>query len=383
MTNILPIRPISELVSSIDRREIPEPGKVYRQIGVKWWGEGVYERPPVDGGSTLYATLNRIEVHDIVFNKIWARHGSVSIVQDELAGCYCSPEFPLYEAIDGTLDPQWFYWLTKTRNFWTQCDEKSRGTSGKNRIRPEAFLSIEIPCPSIDEQRRIIATIETIATRLNDARQLRKEINADAQALLHSVCHRLVQGAQYRPVAEVAPIVRRPVGIDLDTAYSELGVRSFGKGTFHKPLLEGADVGSKKLYRIEPGDLVLSNVFAWEGAIAVAKPEDQGRVGSHRFITCVAEPDLATADFLCFYLLTEQGLSQVRDASPGGAGRNRTLGLTKLEQIRVPLPAIEKQKEFSALQAKVAAIHQAQAANQSELDALLPAVLDKAFKGEL
>ena len=160
MTNTFPMRPVGELVDSVDRREIPEPGKEYRQIGVKWWGEGVYERPPIDGGGTLYTTLNRIEANDIVFNKIWARHGSVSVVQHELNGCYCSPEFPVYQAIDDTLDPQWFYWLTKTRNFWTQCDEKSRGTSGKNRIRPEAFLSIEIPCPPINEQRDLLAIAE-------------------------------------------------------------------------------------------------------------------------------------------------------------------------------------------------------------------------------
>ncbi len=211
----------------------------------------------------------------------------------------------------------------------------------------------------------------------------RQEIQDDAQALLHSVFQRLIQGAAYRPLAEFAPIVRRPVPIELDGAYPELWVRSFGRGTFHKPLLPGSEVGTKKLFHIRPGDLVFSNVFAWEGAIAVAKPEDAGRVGSHRFITCVARPEVATADFFCFYLLTPEGMEQVRDASPGGAGRNRTLGLTKLERIRVPVPGIDDQREFTDLQAKVAAIRQAQSANQPELDALLPAVLDKAFKGEL
>jgi hypothetical protein len=49
-------------------------------------------------------------------------------------------------------------------------------------------------------------------------------------------------------------------------------IRSFGKGTFHKPPLSGSDVGTKRLYRIEPGDLLFSNVFAWEGAIAIAQP---------------------------------------------------------------------------------------------------------------
>lgn len=80
-----------------------------------------------------------------------------------------------------------------------------------------------------------------------------------------------------RPMAEVAPLVRREESIDLNGSYPELGIRSFGKGTFHKPPLSGSDVGTKRLYRIEPGDLLFSNVFAWEGAIAIALPKDAGR----------------------------------------------------------------------------------------------------------
>ena len=119
------------------------------------------------------------------------------------------------------------------------------------------------------------------------------------------------------------------------------------------------------------------------GAIAVVQPEDEGRVGSHRFITCVPKAGIATAEFLWFYLLTGEGIEKVREASPGGAGRNRTLGLKKLEKIEVPVPNYNKQLWFDNLQSKSATIKQAHSENQTELDALLPAILDKAFKGEL
>jgi type I restriction enzyme, S subunit len=50
----------------------------------------------------------------------------------------------------------------KSRDFWDQCDTKSRGTSGQNRIRPERFLEVEIPLPPLDEQHRIVARIEVL-----------------------------------------------------------------------------------------------------------------------------------------------------------------------------------------------------------------------------
>ena len=375
--------PIGDVVTPVHRPEAPQPGLSYRQIGVRLWGNGAYEREAIDGADTQYKTLNRVKSGDLILNKIWARNGSVSVVQNELAGCFCSSEFPLFRPNVSQIEPTWLYWITRTKWFWQSCDEKSRGTSGKNRIRPERFLEIVIPIPDIKEQRHIITKIEMLSAKIDEAMLLRQEIQSDAQSMLEGAFQQVIEGAEYYAMAEVAPIVRHKVEVEMDGEYPELGVRSFGKGTFHKPVLNGIDIGTKKLYSIKPGDLIFSNVFSWEGAIAVVQPEDEGRVGSHRFITCVPKPGITTAEFLRFYLLADEGIEKVREASPGGAGRNRTLGLKKLEKIKVPVPTYDKQLWFDSLQTKAAAIKQAHAANQSELDALLPAILDKAFKGEL
>ena len=62
---------------------------------------------------------------------------------------------------------------------------------------------------------------------------------------------------------------------------------------------------------------------------------------------------MATSHFLCFYFLTNEGLELIRAASPGGAGRNRTLGLEALANIPVPVPDIHAQLWFDGLQALV------------------------------
>lgn len=374
---------ISQVATQIERPESPQTGVNYRQIGVRLWGEGTYERDSVDGVNTQYKTLQRVEANDIIVNKIWARNGSVSIVPHALDSCYCSSEFPLYRPDLDKLEPKWFYWITKTSWFWNSCDEKSRGTSGKNRIKPHKFLEIEIPLPRLKEQRLIVAKIESLAAKLDEVLELRQSIQTDAQAMLRSAFQQVIEGAKYRPMAEIAPIVRRPVEIELDGEYPELGVRSFGRGIFHKPTLIGNELDWQKLYRVHAGDLVISNIKAWEGAIAVADESDHDRVGSHRYITCAPRKGIATAGYLCFYLLTAEGIEQIQAASPGSADRNRTLAMKRLEKIQIPIPPYEKQLWFNRLQAQVAAIRQAQANSQTEFDALLPAILDRAFKGEL
>jgi type I restriction enzyme S subunit len=162
-----------------------------------------------------------------------------------------------------------------------------------------------------------------------------------------------------------------------------LGIRSFGKGTFHKPALSGFDLGTKRVFHIEPGDLLFSNVFAWEGAIAVAQPDDAGRIGSHRYMSCVPVQDRATSPFLCFYFLTDEGLDFIRAASPGGAGRNRTLGIEALSRIQVPVPPLKDQMWFNTLLSEVASLKRLHDETATELDALMSAILDRAFKGEL
>jgi len=176
---------------------------------------------------------------------------------------------------------------------------------------------------------------------------------------------------------------RRPVTVELEKSYPAIAVRSFGRGTFHKPPLIGNEITWEKPFLVKAGDILVSNIKAWEGALAVAKPEDDGRVGSHRYLTCVPAEGVATARFVCFYLLTPEGLHEVGEASPGSADRNRTLSAKGFMRIPIPVPKYAEQLRFDALCQEVDALNRLQAETAAELDALLPSILDKAFKGEL
>ena len=130
---------------------------------------------------------------------------------------------------------------------------------------------------------------------------------------------------EYVRVGDVLELHRRAVEVDPSDEYREVGVRSFGRGIFHKEPIAGTDLGSKRVFRIEPGDLVISNVFAWEGAIAVASEAEEGMIGSHRFMTFRPKDDRTDTAWLAWFFLSEPGLELIRRASPGSAGRNRTL----------------------------------------------------------
>jgi type I restriction enzyme S subunit len=115
----------------------------------------------------------------------------------------------------------------------------------------------------------------------------------------------------------------------------------------------------------------------------VAKTDDDGRVGSHRYLTCVPVEGVAIARFVCFHLLTPEGLHEVGEASPGSADRNRTLSAKAFMKIPIPVPEYWKQLWFDSICTKVDELRRLQAETAAELNALLPAILDRAFRGEL
>jgi type I restriction enzyme S subunit len=128
---------------------------------------------------------------------------------------------------------------------------------------------------------------------------------------------------------------------------------------------------------------LISNIKAWEEAIAVVSKADDGRVASHRYLTCVPIPNVVTARFICFHLLMPEGLFFVGEASPGSADRNRTTSAKALMQILVPVPSFDEQLWFENLYEQIEAAKRLQNETAAELDALLPSILDQAFKGEL
>jgi type I restriction enzyme S subunit len=142
----------------------------------------------------------------------------------------------------------------------------------------------------------------------------------------------------YLPLAEVAPLVRRVLAAEPDATYTELGVRSFNKGTFHRRTVTGAEFTWQELYLVSKNDLVFSNIMAWEGAVALAGADDHGCVGNHRMLTCACDESQMNPAFLAYYFKTPEGMSKLVGASTGTVARNRTLTATALGRMTVPVP---------------------------------------------
>jgi len=392
---------LGRIVKPVERPEVPVAGKAYRQVGVKLWGVGAYEREQIDGAETRYKTLSRVQADDIIVNKIWARNGSVAVVPKDLSGCYVSGEFPTFTPIPDKLDPQWVHWITKTRFFWDQCDAKSRGTSGKNRIRPERFLEIEIPLPALPEQRRIVARIEELAGKIDEAQTLRQQAAEEAEALVARATSSLVDKAGWI-ICKLGDVLAEPPrnGLSPKSELENGGRPMLRINAVSSSPTRFVDLTAVKMVEVSdedaaPFELRHDDVFIvrYNGDIdRVAKPgiykgsDTCSSVYPDKLMRLRPDRSKMLPDFLVFALGSRGVRQQVEQLGKTTAG-NIGISGGNAKSFHVPVPPLSEQRrivaELDSLQTRVDALKKLQAQTAAKLDALLPSILDKAFKGEL
>lgn len=150
-------------------------------------------------------------------------------------------------------------------------------------------------------------------------------------------------------IADCLERVERPVEVKADEMYTQIGIRSHGKGLFYKEPVNGKSLGNKAVFWIEPDCFVLNIVFAWEQAIGKTTQAEVGMIGSHRFPMYRPVDGKIDIDYLISYLMTKRGKDILEAASPGGAGRNKTLGQDRFMKSKIVLPTPEEQKQIAAI----------------------------------
>ena len=139
-----------------------------------------------------------------------------------------------------------------------------------------------------------------------------------------------------------------PVEVEFETHYREIGVRSHGRGVFHKKLVFGKSLGNKRVFWVHPNSLILNIVFAWEQAVALTTDNEKGFIASHRFPMYVSIKNKVNLRFIFLLFLRKRGKFLLELASPGGAGRNKTLGQSEFAKLKVTLPPFPEQQKIAA-----------------------------------
>lgn len=379
---------LGEVLTRTGEIIMPDAATEYSEITVKLWGKGVVERGRVSGAS-VNGKRYIAKAGNFIASRIDARNGAMGLVPESLDGALVTNDFPLFEANTSRLDLDYFGWLTKTKDFVELCLRASEGTTNRVRLKEDRFLSLEIPLPPLAEQRRIVARIEELAGQIHEAKRLRKEAAEEAACLVASRLLQIFDCAvkedkSQRRIGEVCTIQG---GSQPDKSQFVYEPREG-----YVRLVQIRDYKSSNFLTFVPVHTVRS--FCSEDDVMIGRYGPpifqilQGIPGAYNVALMKATPDESqVSKKYLFWLLQEPRLFQkVEEDSQRTSGQT---GIRKqlIEEHLTYLPPLPEQRrivsELDALQSEVYTLKRVQSETQAELDALLPAILDRAFKGGL
>jgi type I restriction enzyme S subunit len=368
---------------------------IYTRITIRMNGQGIVIRDRVSGSEIGTKKQFITRVGQLVLSKIDARNGAFGILQDECDGAIITGNFWAFDVNNKLLDAKYFDYLTKTPLFIDFCIRASDGTTNRRYLQESKFLAMEIPLPSREEQRRVVARVEELVGKIEEARSLRQQALEETGALTKAAMRQI-----FKPYDEYQEVTLESVcaaiidNLHSNPVYADEGVpcvRSSDVG-WGVLLLETARRTSEEEYKRRtvrgepmPDDIVLVREGGGTGKAAIVQEGQRFSLGQ-RVMMLRPDKTLVIPKFFLYQILSPSIYEdQILPRCKGSASPHLNIGA--LRKFRFFLPSLPEQRRIVAyldnLQAKVDKMKRLREGAMKELDAMLPSILDRAFKGEL
>lgn len=351
--------------------------------GVYSFGRGLFRKEPVHGSNTSYKFFYQLKADHFVMSQLFGWEGALALSSPEFAGLYVSPQFPTFQCDQSRLDRSFLGWRTRMPSFWDDLATRTRGMGDRRRtLDPKALLACKIPLPPLDEQRHIVTRIEDLAGRIKEGQKLRKESLESSSSVITSL-HVNLSGQRAISLRNILTLDERRITVRPDGTYPQIGIKGFGGGLFARGVLGGTETTYREFNLLFDGAFVLSQVKGWEGAIAVCDKRFAGLYASPEYRTFSFISDEALPEYMSAIVSSPWFYGKLADLTRGvGARRERTRPEAFLE-MKIPMPNIEQQRRALQVFQKLNTLKNIQSETAVELDALMPSILSKAFRGEL
>ena len=291
--------------------------------------------------------------------------------------------------------PEWLHYCL--RDLWlmgffaANCKE----FVGQSAFNTDKLKEVEIPIPPLPEQNRLVARIEAFAQRLEASRKEQQEAISMASAYFNLLCQRT-----YRELLETC------ITISLCESGNIMGggTPSKDNAAFWKGDIPWIAPKEMKRWHIGESSLTITESAINQSAahlipapavLFVVRGMILARTVPVAISTCsltvnqdmkaIVPRQKLSAEFLAYMLLGAQPelLSMVEVAGHG----TRKLESDRWGSLPIPLPDSSKQtlivQRLETMRRKADELTAVQRAAESDLAALMPAILAKAFRGEL
>lgn len=391
MTITYPRVSLGELLR-LERRPIDVlPDKQYQEIGIYCFGKGIFHKLPRTGLEVGEKDLYLLKEGDFILQVTFAWEGAIAIVSASEDGMFGSTRYPTFRVDEERCAPRFLLRYFETHEGLQQLIKICPGSAGRNRVLsikriPEVF----VPLPSPLEQRRILARIDGLDTKIGQARELRLQTEEEVGRLFDSALNEKWSAqSNWR---------RKQLGQLAQTVSGQVDPRVEPYANLPHINGEVIEAGTCRLlqnYRLAKEDGVTSGKYHFSpNSVLYSKIRPYLRKAAQIPFEGICSADVYAFDRFdadidprfFMYSLVAAPFTKYANAL---SGRTRMPKLNQDQMFRFELafPSLPEQRHIvtflDRLLEKVVLVRKSQADTSANLSALMPSILNKAFAGEL
>lgn len=380
-----------------ERQETPLPedmvsGRIKIVSKISFDTGQIYIRP---NGETRTGMI-LIRPGDLVVSGINAAKGAIAIYsQDNTEPVAATIHYGAYIPNSDRISIPFLWWLLRSRFFRELLDEHVPGGI-KTELKAKRLLPIPIPLPPLDEQRRVVTRIEELSAQLQEARNLRQQAMVEVDSAVFSACEGVLSEIEKSFINEtLETLVDQARGISYGIVQTGADVEN-GIPTLRAGDMAWFSVNTTNVKRVSPeieksyqrtrlrGGELLLRIRGGFGELAVCPPALRGGNVSREIAVIPLREHIEP--YYAMYLLAAPS-NQIRIAGHVKGTSYVGINLKDVRTLPLPVPPLPEQRriisQLDELQRQLDTVKRLQAGTIVELDALLPSILDRAFKGEL
>lgn len=152
------------------------------------------------------------------------------------------------------------------------------------------------------------------------------------------------------PLRSLGSFLRRvkdEVTIQDQTTYQRVTVRVNNRGVVPRDTAIGRSIGTKRQFRVMPGQFLLSRIDARHGATGLVPPVLAGAVVTADFLAFEIDQAQVNSDFLVLITSTQEFIRFCQSCSSGTTNRQR-LDAQLFLDVKIPLPSLPEQARLVA-----------------------------------
>lgn len=186
-----PATEIKKLAVALERRsesvdKVSFKLKPEHFISLRFTGEVVPRN--LHGKSEFKGALFYAYAGDLIYSKIDVRNGAIGIIPANILTAAVTSEFPVYRIKPDVALPEYIQLVVRTQHFRRIINGMVSGASGRKRVQPNNLENVEIPLPTLAEQKAIVAHWRKAQSDIDDAKQRIKKLESS----LHQDTHQLL-----------------------------------------------------------------------------------------------------------------------------------------------------------------------------------------------